>query len=184
VASGRELITFGVAGVLIAALLIGVVTVGPSLILPAKAEGTLVIRVTDAPIQDLQSLNITVDSFEAHQKETDQWINVAVVEGQKTFDLVQLRNNLSQVAAIDQLPLGNYTKIRMHIVSAVAQVDGGSPFDVQFPPNKLDIIVHFDIQADKTTTLIIDIQVDTVKIAANPQHNVVPVMKATVVPPS
>jgi len=183
-ASGRELITFGVAGVLIAALLISVVTVGPSLILPAKATGTLVIRVTDAPVQDLKSLNITVDSFEAHLKETDQWINVTVIGGQKTFDLLQLRNNISEVAATDQLPSGNYTKIRMHIVSAVAQVDGGEPFPVRFPPNKLDVIVRFEIKAGSTIILIIDIQVDTVKIAANPQHNVTPVMKATVVPPS
>lgn len=182
-ASSRELVTFGIAGILIAALLIGVVTVGPSVILPAKAEGTLVIRVTDAPVQDLKSLNITIDSFEAHQKETDNWINVSVLGGQMTFDLVKLRNNLSEVAATDELRAGNYTKIRMHIVSAMAQVDGGSPFDVRFPPNKLDIIVHFEIKADATTTLIIDIQVNTIKIAENPQHNVVPVMKATVVPP-
>ncbi len=180
-ASRRNVLTFGAVGILLATVLIVVVTLGPTLLI-AKA-GTIDIKVTDAPVQDLSSLNITVDQFEVHQQETDQWMNVTITGGQVTFDLVTLRN-ITQDAAIDQIPHGNYTKIRMHILSAVAQINGGDVITVRFPPNKLDIIVRFEVQEGQTTSIILDIQVDTIRIASNPQNNATPVIKATVIPPT
>jgi hypothetical protein len=72
----------------------------------------------------------------------------------------------------------------MHILSAVAQINGGDVITVTFPPDKLDIIVHFEVKAGQTTSIILDIQVDIVKIAENPQHNTTLVIKATVIPPT
>lgn len=181
-ANRRKTATLAIAGILIAALLITVVTLGPTVLFPAKT-GTLDIKVTDAPVQDLKSLNITVDSFEVHRTETDQWINVTISKGQVTFDLVKLRN-VTQDAALGQIPSGNYTDIRIHIISAYARLDNGTVFPVRFPPDKIDIIVHFEVKAGETTGLILDIQVDTIKIAENPASNVSPVVKATVIPPS
>jgi len=184
--SSRNILTFASVGILIAALLIAVGTLGPTVILPAifpAKAGMVDIKVTDAPVQDLSSLNITVDTIEVHQRETDQWINVTIITGQVTFDLVKLRN-VTQDAVLSEIPLGNYTKIRMHILSAVAQIDGDDVITVRFPPEKLDIIVHFEIKAGQTTSVILDIQVDTTKIAENPQHNVNPGIKATVIPPT
>ena len=100
-----------------------------------------------------------------------------------TFDLVKLINT-TQDAALDEISPGNYTKIRMHILSAVAQINGGDVITVRFPPEKLDLMIHFEVKAGETTTVIIDIQVDTVKIAENPEHNATPVLKATVIPPT
>jgi hypothetical protein len=185
-ASRRYILTFAVIGILIATGLIAIGTFGPTVLLPTifpARAGTLDIKVTDAPVQDLSSLNITVDQFEVHQQEADQWTNVTINKGQVTFDLVKLRN-ITQDAALDQIPLGNYTKIRMRVLSAIAQIDGGEVITVRFPPNKLDIIVHFEVKAGQTTSIILDIQVDTLKIAENPQHNATPVIKATVIPPT
>ncbi len=185
-ASRRRIMTFAVAGVLIGSLFIALGALGPSVIFPAifpAKAGTLNIKVTDAPVQNLSSLNITVDRFQVHEDATDQWINVTIAGGQVTFDLVKLRN-VTQDAAAGEIPPGNYTKIRMHVLSAIAQIDGGDVFPVTFPPNHLDINIHFEIKAGETTALILDIQVDTVKIANNPDHNVAPVIKATVIPPS
>jgi hypothetical protein len=185
-ASRRHIFTFAVVGILIAAGLIAVGTLGPTVLLPAifpAKAGTFDIKITDAPVQDLSSLNITVDQFEVHQQETDQWTNVTITGGQVTFDLVKLRN-VTQDAALDQISPGNYTKIRMHVLSAIAQIDGGDVITVRFPPNKLDVIVHFEVKAGQTTSVILDIQVDTFKIAENLQHNATPVIKATVIPPT
>lgn len=184
--SRRSILTFAVAGILIGTVLIAVGTLGPTVIFPAifpAKAGTLSIKVTDAPVHDLSSLNITVDNIEAHQQETDQWVNVTITKGQVTFDLVKLRN-ITQDAATDQIPLGNYTKIRMHILSAIAQINGGDVITVRFPPDKVDIIVHFEVKAGQTTSIILDIQVDTIKIAENPRHNATPVIKATIIPPT
>lgn len=184
-ASRNRIFTFGVAGILIAAVFIALIIAVPTVILPAfsQKKGTLDIKVTDAPV-DLSSLNITVDQFEVHQQETDQWINVTISGGQVTFDLVKL-NNITQDAALDQIPPGNYTKIRMHILSAMGQINGSSDgVTVRFPPDKLDVIVHFEVKTGETTSIILDIQVDTLKIAENPEHNATPVIKALVIPPS
>jgi len=185
-ASRRHILTFAVAGILIAIGLITIGTFGPTVLLPAifpAKAGTLDIKVTDAPVEDLSSLNITVDQFEVRQQETDQWINVTITSGQVTFDLVKLRN-VTQDVALDQMTPGNYTKIRMHVLSAVAQINGGDVITVRFPPDKLDIIVHFEVKAGQTTSVILDIQVDTIKIAENPEHNATPVIKATIIPPT
>jgi Domain of unknown function (DUF4382) len=180
-ASPRRVITFGAVGILLATVFIVTVTFGPTLV--SAKGGTIDIKVTDAPVQDLSSLNMTVDQFEVHQNETDQWINVSITGGQVTFDLVTLRN-ITQDVAIGPIPPGNYTKIRMHILSAVAQINGGDAITVRFPPDKLDIIVRFEVKEGQTTSIILDIQIDTVGIAANPQHNVKPVIKAIVIPPT
>lgn len=93
--SQRDIITYALAGILIATVLIAVGTLGPTRIFPAifpAKAGTLDVKVTDAPVQDLSSLNITVDTFEIHQRETDEWINVTIATGQVTFDLVKLIN--------------------------------------------------------------------------------------------
>lgn len=185
-ASRKHVFTFAIVGVLIATCLIAVGTLGPTVLLPAifpAKAGKLDIKVTDAPVQDLSSLNITVDQFEVHQQETDRWINVTITKGQVTFDLVKLRN-VTQDAALAQIAPGNYTKIRMHVLSAIAQIDGGNVITVRFPPDKLDLIVHFEVKKGQTTSLILDIQVDTFKIAENPQNNITPVIKATVIPPT
>jgi hypothetical protein len=185
-ASRRRIYTSAAIGILLAAGLITIGTLGPTVLLPAifpAKAGTLDIKVTDAPVQDLSSLNITVDQFEVHQQETGQWINVTITSGQVTFDLVKLRN-MTQDAALEQIAPGNYTKIRMHIRSAIAQIGDGDVVTVRFPPSKLDVIIHFEVMAGQTTSIILDIQVDTIKIAENPQHNVTPVIKATVIPPT
>jgi hypothetical protein len=185
-ASRRHIFAFAVVGILIATGLIAVGTLGPTVLLPTffpANAGTLDIKVTDAPVQDLSSLNITVDQFEVHEQEAGQWINVTITDGQVTFDLVKLRN-ITQDAALGEIAPGNYTKIRMHVLSAIAQIDGGDIITVRFPPNRLDIVVHFEVKAGQTTSVILDIQVDTIKVAENPQHNVTPVIKAIVIPPT
>ncbi len=184
-ASHRKIFTFAVAGVLVAAVLIALTIAVPTVILPALSPktGILDIKVTDAPVQDLSSLNITVDQFEVHQRESDQWINVTISGGQVTFDLVKLRN-ITQDAALDQIPPGNYNKIRMHVLSAVGQINNSDVITVRFPPDRLDVNVSFEVKVGETTSIILDIQLDTIKIAENPQNNVTPDIKATVIPPS
>ncbi len=187
-ASHRRVFTYAVAGVLIAAVLIALTIAVPTVILPALSPtttktGTLDLKVTDAPVQDLNSLNITIDQFEVHQQQTDEWVNVTISGGQVTFDLVKLRN-ITQDAALGQIPPGNFNKIRMHVLSAVGQINNSDVIAVRFPPDKLDVNVSFEVKAGETTSIILDIQVDTIKIAANPQNNVTPDIKATVIPPS
>jgi len=187
---------FAAMGMLLAILIIGGIAAAgfkiPTLRLPSIGqtanEGTLVLLVTDAPVRDLKHLNITIDSFEIHRNDTDEWINLTIQDGQVSFDLLALKNgNLTEEAAIETVPEGNYTMIRMHIVEGLqftnATLDDGTAISLNVPSEKIKIPVHFEIEAGQTTSIILDITADSVHIASNPEHNLRPVVKPIVTPP-
>jgi len=187
---------FAAVGMLLAILIIGGIAAAgfkiPTLRLPSIGqtanEGTLVLLVTDAPVRDLKHLNITIDSFEIHRNDTDEWINLTIQDGQISFDLLALKNgNLTEEAATETVPEGNYTMIRMHIVEGLeftnATLDDGTAIPLNVPSEKIKIPVHFEIEAGQTTSIILDITADSVNIASNPEHNLRPVVKPIVTPP-
>jgi len=187
---------FAVIGILLAILIIGGIAVAgfkiPVLKLPSivSDKGTLMIKVTDAPIRDLKQLNITIDSFEVHSNDTDEWISVHIEGDRVSFDLLHLKNgDITEDAAIDAVPAGNYTMIRMHIVEGLAFTnatlndEAGTVIPLNVPSEKIKIPVHFEIKQGETTTIILDITADSVHIASNPEHNLRPVVKPIVMPP-
>lgn len=181
----RRTMIYGVVGFLMAVLIIA----ATPMILPTAATGTLVVKITDAPV-DLRHLNMTIDSFEAHNNVTGEWVAVPIDTGMVSFDLLSL-DGVTMDAAIAQLDPGTYHMLWMHIVDGFAYTNATIVHDdeslehvaVRVPSEKLRILVRFEIEAGETTTVILDIQADTISIANNPQHNVNPVVKATVIPP-
>ena len=176
---------FGGTGVLIAILIIAMTP----MMLPVADAGTLVIKVTDAPV-DLEHLNMTVNSLEV-RNETGHWIDVPIVGGRISFDLLQL-DGVTLEAALGNLDPGNYSMIRMHVVegleftNATSNVEGSQPFAVRVPSEKIRIPIEFEIKSGDTTIVILDITADTewrIAIANNPAHNLNPVIKPTVIPP-
>jgi len=148
--------------------------------------GTLVVKVTDAPVPDLEHLNLTINKVEV-SNETGSWKSLPISGGSLYFDLLKLRN-VTKDLAIGEIPVGNYTKIRMQIVTANATLSDGSTLTLNVPPGHIDIQVHFEIKPGKTTSLIIDIVVDKIKIAerghSGKPANLNPQFKATIVPPA
>jgi len=183
VLNGTKVTIFGATGILIAILIIATMP----MILPTATAGTLVIKITDAPA-DLRHLNMTIDSFEV-RNETGDWIEVPIEGGRISFDLLKL-GGVTMDAAIGHLEQGIYNMVRMHVVegleftNATSTEIGVDPFALRVPSEKFKILVNFEIKAGGTTILILDIQVDTINIASNPEHNLKPVIKATVIPPS
>jgi hypothetical protein len=84
------------------------------------------------------------------------------------------------------MPVGNYTKIRMQIVTANATLSDGTVMTLNVPPSHVDIQVRFEIKSGKTTSLIIDIVVDKIQIAENGHSgnpaNLNPQFKAITIP--
>jgi hypothetical protein len=186
----RNIGAFAVVGVLLAVLVIGGIAFAGIKIpgFSQTTEGTLKILVTDAPIRDLKQLNITIDSFEVHRNETNEWINIPIDGGQASFDLLALKNgNITAEAAVGAIPPGNYTMIRMHVVEGLAftnaTLDDDSVIPLNVPSEKIKIPVRFEIETGQTTTVILDITADSVQIASNPDHNFRPVIKPIVMPP-
>jgi len=160
--------------------------VNPMLFQVEAKTGTLVVKVTDVPVPDLQHLNLTINRVEV-SNESGSWVNLPISGGSLCFDLLELQN-VTEDLAIGSMPVGNYTKIRMQIVTANATLSDGSTMTLNVPPGHIDIKIHFEIKPEKTTSLIIDIIVDKIRIAetgnsGNPA-NLNPQFKAITVPPS
>ena len=177
----KKVAAYGAAGILIASFIILAVQLMPTPFMPTQT-GTLVIKITDAPA-DLKHLNLTIDSFEVKPKKRN-WTEVAIPEGRISFDLLQLSDS-SIDAAIGQLEAGNYTMIRMHIVEGLpytnATLNNSDPIEINVPSEKIKVITPtFEIKPREYTTIVLDLQVDTVHLANNPQHNLAPAMKIDV----
>jgi len=190
----RKILFSGAMGLLAAILIIASVSLSPMMLPqifpPVTAKtGTLLVKVTDAPVPDLKHLNLTINSVEVCN-ETGDWIELPILGGVASFDLLQLEN-VTRDLAIGGIPPGNYTKIRMRIVEGLkytnATLGDGRVIELNVPPGHVDIRVQFEIKAGKTTSLIIDIIVDKIHIAERGKSgkpaNLNPQFKAIVIPP-
>lgn len=186
----KDIGIFAVIGILAAMLIIAGVFAGgfsfPSLRFPslnqvASDRGTLLVKLTDAPV-NLTHLNVTIDSVSALrvQDGNETWERLDFVENvsQVYVDILSLQN-VTMDLSLTQIPVGNYTKLRMSILTANATYASGENVTLRVPPGKIDVIVHFEIKPDETTTLLLDMQADWIAISHS--GNLRPVLKAIVI---
>ena len=180
---------FAAVGILFAILIIGTFALAgfkiPSIRLPSLIahKGTLTVKVMDAPTE-LEHLNITIDQLKIQKaNETDgEWINLELLDDEPIyFDLLALQNvtlTLSQT----EIDAGNYTMIKMHVLTANATKTDGTIIDsLRVPSEWIKVILkpHLAMQTGAAITITIDLE-PTVNIANNQQLNLRPTMKAMV----
>jgi hypothetical protein len=143
--------------------------------------GTLTVAIKDAPVQ-LSKLEVTIDSIEV-QSENNGWTKLPFVGEIPSvqFDLLSLQD-ISQDLSTTQLPSGDYKNIRLHVNDATATFADCSTADLKVPSDKINVIVHFQIKEGATTKVLLDMTADSVAISNS--HNLKPVLKATVTPPT
>jgi hypothetical protein len=146
-----------------------------------RTTGTLTVSIKDAPV-DLSKLEVTIDSIET-QSNDNGWINIPFIDGVQSvrFDLLSLQDVFQELSTT-QIPAGNYTKIRLHIRDATATYKDGTTDNLNVPSDKIDVIIHFEVKEKLTTNILIDMTSDFVAISNS--HNLRPVLKATIVPPT
>ena len=174
----RKVGLYAITGILVAVLIIAGVLLSGVQFPSIKAQtGTLIVLLTDAPV-DLTHLNVTIDSFSVHGVE-EGWIPVPFGSEKEevSFDLLAL-NNVTLKLANATIPAGNYTKMRMTIKNANATYVDGNWTDLMVPPGHVDIIIHFEVKANDTAIVLIDMQADWVAISKT--NRLRPVFKAYV----
>ncbi|MFQ6068269.1 MAG: DUF4382 domain-containing protein [Candidatus Bathyarchaeia archaeon] len=191
--SKKTMSLYGVAGVLIAVLIIaGIAWSGmtiPNLRLPAfmSNTGTLIVQITDAPVE-LEHLNVTINSVSILKNEdgSETWVDLPFVDGVEkvSLDLLTLKD-VTQNLSISEIDAGKYTKIRLSIEDANATYVGDDwekvhvpPEPIHVPPGHIDIIVHFEIEGDEDVTVLIDMNAEWIAISQS--GNLRPVLKAVV----
>lgn len=174
-------------GILLAILIIGSIAVAgfkfPSLKLPSLLSNTgrLTVQVTDKPA-DLKHLNITVDKL-LIQKSDGENITLDLKGGQAVyFDLLALEN-VTLTLSETEIPAGNYTMLRMHVLTANATRPDGTTFELNKVPSewiKILLKPHLIMSSGGAITVTIDLEPDTAKINISHNLNLKPTMKALV----
>jgi len=173
---------YGVVGALAATLIIvGILMSGLRLPTFVPSTGTLIIKLTDAPV-NLKHLNITIDSVAVQRVEdgTETWVNLTFIDdvSEVYFDLLALEN-VTMDLSVTEVPPGNYTMIKMHVKTANATYTDGGWDDLRVPSEAIKVIVHFEIENGGVRTVLVDMEAEWVAISQS--KNLRPVLKAKVV---
>jgi hypothetical protein len=115
--------------------------------LNSKGKATVVFKITDAPFpaSQVEEAYVTVDwikllkagmeeDFNEEETESEEASFVLVeLEEPATFNLLELRNGLTEVMAEIELPAGSYTEIRLHVTDAGIILKDGKNFPLKIP---------------------------------------------------
>ncbi len=118
----------------------------------ADANGTLEVRVTDLPNQAITAVEIVAEQVQVHSATTGEWITV--IEGSVSFDLIAVAG-IEEVLGSGTLEPGEYTQIRLSIISTTLTVDG-EQIEATVPSETLRIVRPFTIEAGETTIATLD----------------------------
>lgn len=118
--------------------------------------GNLKLYLTDQPIPDVEHIFITISEISVKKEGEEAF--VSVWEGEKTYDLLSLRDREELILDID-LEQGSYTHIKVVIVSAAIVIDGQT-FGLSIPVLAVIIPAVFTIMEDGTTEVILDFEAE------------------------
>ncbi len=129
----------------------------------AAATGAVEVRVTDPLPGNITSVNVTVDEIAIHRAGAGNesgWETIPIVvngnvTANVTFDLYRIVGNETVLGYAPSVPAGNYTQLRMHILSANVTIDGNTT-DATVPSEWLKIVRPFEVVSGNTTTLVLD----------------------------
>ena len=170
---------FGVAGILVAALIIAGFAIGAN-IFQAQGKGILTIQVMDKPVE-LEHLNVTIDWVRI-QAEDESWVNLTLKTQPFYFDLLALQN-VSETLSETEIPAGNYSMIQLHVLTANATYPNGTDVELTVPSDVIKVLLkpHLNIESGGQVTVLIDLQPDDLNsIAVSHSLNLRPVIKAVV----
>jgi hypothetical protein len=137
---------------------------------PAPSSGTLRVALTDAPACGFDEVNVTVERVRAHQSasagENDAgWTDIVVSPARK-IDLLTLQNGVLVDLGQATAPAGNYTQMRLVLVSNksvpmsnTVKPNGGSEMELDTPSaaqSGLKLINGFTIEPNKTNFIVLD----------------------------
>jgi hypothetical protein len=153
---------------------------------PVTGEGTVEVRVTDAPpAYNVTSIMVAVDKVEIHKAggdgEKGEWIPLDIVN--PTFDLKELqKEDLEEILAAGNVTAGKYTQIRMTIEKVEVALEKDEPQETILPSNELKFVRPFDVVDGGTTILTLDFDANKSLVAGAGKVIVKPVVRLAITP--
>lgn len=139
--------------------------------LPGAEEGKLNIELTDAPIDlDLvEEANVTISKIEIRKDLEGQESDtgnpfIKLYDSTETYNLLDLRNGVTETLVDMEVPVGEYDLIRMYVDSANLTLSNGDSYDVKVPSGKqtgIKIFIEPAIQVEGglTSNLLLDFDI-------------------------
>jgi len=132
------------------------------------AMGTLKLTVTDAPfpIEYIEEANLTVTKIELRMaSDTADSVFKVVMEDTVSFNLVDLRNGLTQDLSEVDIEPGTYDLVRVFVTDASLTLTDGRTFDLKVPSGsssgiKVFINPAIEVTGGLTSELLLDFNLD------------------------
>ncbi len=131
-----------------------------------SGNGNLVIKVTDAPfpIDMIESATVTITKAEirkAGDGVPDGNPFMVLFEDTVTFDLLDLRNGVTEELLDIEVPAGKYNLLRLYVEEASLKVKDGETYKVKVPSGqqtgiKIFVRPEFYVTGGLTTELLLD----------------------------
>lgn len=153
----------GIFAIIVVAVLIiiGVVVVMQKQNSPmANGQGRVVFGITDAATStsNVASVMVTIDKIEV-QNSDSAWVTVSTTPQQ--FDLLQLKaDGITALLADTNIAAGTYNQIQLTISKVVVTTTAGVSSDAKLPSGVLRFAGMIMVQADKTSTAVLDFSMD------------------------
>lgn len=130
--------------------------------------GKLVVKVTDAPfpIDLIEEANVTITKIEIRtEADSGDYPFQTIFEGSREFNLMELRNGVTEELVEAELPAGEYNLIRLYVDSASIKVKGHGDYQVKVPSGaetgiKLFIEPSLRVAGGLTAELLLDFNLD------------------------
>ena len=160
----------------------------------AGGTGTLRLLVTDKPfpVDLITSAIVTITKIEVRQATSQPTSEpaedgsgsgatsqpsengfITIFEGEKSFDLLNLRNGKTDLLAETDIPAGTYDQMRLIVTNGKITLTDGRVFDLKVPSGEesgIKLNFDFDLPAVQRTTLILDVDLSRAFLAIPSGH--------------
>ncbi len=129
-----------------------------------EQEGTLIVKITDSPfpISLISEANVTIEKIEIRSvNDTASNPYIILSEDTSSFNLINLRNGITEELLKLDLPIGTYDLIRLYVSEPSILLNDGQEFGLKVPSGaesgiKVFINPAIVILGGSTTELLID----------------------------
>jgi hypothetical protein len=147
----------------------------------ACGSGAVRVNLTDAPLEGVSAVNVTIASVEAHFAGGEGW--TTLVSEEQTFNLLELRDGvIAKLGEVD-VPAGKITQMRLHLSESAAPsiVDADGEHAMGVPSgyqSGIKLVGCFDVAADETTEITLDFDAaESVHVTGNGAYEMRPTIK-------
>ena len=130
----------------------------------AGDTGNVAVLLTDAPTDIYEEIHVTITAITLLPPDGADLAPVVLFEGEETIDLLQLRDHAELFEVAEDVPVGDYEKVRLAI-SQVEVVDTDTDPETRrvakLPSGRIDILTGDGLRVSDGNTLYVELDVDT-----------------------